>query len=189
MCELCDEELSPRARARRRIIIGGATAGVMLLAAPAALAERAEKPRALSFYHTHTGERLKITYAERGAHLPGALEEISRFLRDFRSGEAHPIDPQLLDSLHQLQQLTGGRGPYEIISAFRSPQTNDMLRANSNGVAERSLHMEGRAMDVRLRGVETRKLRAAALDLQAGGVGYYPSSDFIHVDTGRVRAW
>jgi uncharacterized protein YcbK (DUF882 family) len=186
MCELCDEQLSQAGRARRRIILGGATAGAMLLASPLALAE---KPRVLSFYHTHTGETLRIAYAERGAHVPDALEEINRFLRDFRSGEAHPIDPLLLDKLHQIQQLTGGRGPYEIISAFRSPQTNEMLRTNSNGVAERSLHMEGRAMDVRLRGVETRKLRAAALDLQAGGVGYYPNSDFIHVDTGRVRAW
>jgi uncharacterized protein YcbK (DUF882 family) len=186
MCELCDKKLSPEGRARRRVIIGGATAGAMLLASPVALAEQ---PRILSFYHTHTGERLKITYAERGSHIPQALEEISRFLRDFRSGEAHPIDPLLLDKLHQLQQLTGGRGAYEIISAYRSPQTNEMLRSNSNGVAQRSLHMEGRAMDVRLQGVETRRLRQAALGLQAGGVGYYPDSDFVHVDTGRVRTW
>jgi uncharacterized protein YcbK (DUF882 family) len=189
MCELCDEVLSPEGRARRRILLGAATGAMLVASPPAALASLAEKPRALSFYHTHTGEKLRIVYAERGSHLPGALEEINQFLRDFRSGEAHPIDPLLLDSLHQLQQRTGGRGPYEIISAYRSPQTNEMLRSNSTGVAQRSLHMEGRAMDVRLRGVETSKLRAAALDLQAGGVGYYPESDFVHVDTGRVRAW
>jgi uncharacterized protein YcbK (DUF882 family) len=180
--------LSPAGRARRRILVGAAS-GAILLASPAALASLTEKPRALSFYHTHTGEKLRIVYAERGAHLPEALEEINRFLRDFRSGEAYPIDPLLLDKLHQIQQLTGGGGPYEIISAYRSPQTNEMLRSNSNGVAQRSLHMEGRAMDVRLRGVQTSKLRAAALELQAGGVGYYPDSDFVHVDTGRVRAW
>ena len=186
MCELCDKKLPPEGRARRRIIIGGATAGAMLLASPVALAEQ---PRTLRFYHTHTGERLRITYAERGRHIPEALEEINQFLRDFRSGEAHPIDPLLLDKLHQLQRLTGGGGAYEIISAYRSPQTNQMLRTNTSGVAQRSLHMEGRAMDVRLQGVETRKLRQAAMGLQAGGVGYYPDSDFVHVDTGRVRTW
>jgi len=186
MCELCEQELSAKGHARRRLIFGGVTAGAMLLAPPLAFAEG---PRTLAFYHTHTGEKLKITYAEWGSHIPDALAEISRFLRDFRSGEAYPIDPPLLDKLHQLQQLTGGKGPYEIISAYRSPQTNEMLRANSNGVAQRSLHMEGRAMDVRLRGVETRKLHKAALGLRAGGVGYYEDSDFIHLDTGRVRAW
>lgn len=186
MCELCDEKLSPKGHARRRVILGGVATGAMLLAPPVVLAEG---PRTLAFHHTHTGEKLKITYAERGKHIPGALEEISRFLRDFRSGEAHPIDPLLLDKLHQLQQLTDGNGPYEIISAYRSPQTNEMLRADTSGVAQRSLHMEGRAMDVRLRGVETRKLHKAAIGLHAGGVGYYESSDFIHVDTGRVRAW
>ena len=186
MCELCEQKLSPKGHARRRIILGGVTAGAMLLAPPVAFAEG---PRTLAFYHTHTGEKLKITYAEWGKHLPGALERISHFLRDFRSGEAHPIDPLLLDKLHQLQQLTEAKGPYEIISAYRSPQTNEMLRANTNGVAQRSLHMEGRAMDVRLRGVETRKLHKAALGLRAGGVGYYQDSDFIHVDTGRVRSW
>lgn len=186
MCHLCDEQLPGHGRDRRRLVFYGASAAAMLLAAPAAFASQ---PRALSFYHTHTAERLKITYAERGRVLPEALDEISRFLRDFRSGEAHPIDPGLLDTLHQLQQLTGGRGPYEIISAYRSPQTNEMLRTNSTGVAQRSLHMEGRAMDVRLRGVATSELRRAALGLQAGGVGYYPDSDFVHVDTGRVRYW
>jgi uncharacterized protein YcbK (DUF882 family) len=186
MCDLCDESLNEHGRARRQLLVAGASAGALLLTPSAVLAAR---PRALSFYHTHTGERLRLTYAEGGKHIPEALDEINRFLRDFRSGEAHPIDPQLLDILHRLQQATGGRGPYEIISAFRSPQTNEMLRVNGNGVAQRSLHMEGRAMDVRLRGVATRKLRKAALDLRAGGVGYYPKSDFIHVDTGRVRAW
>jgi uncharacterized protein YcbK (DUF882 family) len=186
MCELCEENLTDHGLARRRLVFAGTAAGALLLAPTLALADRR---RALSFYHTHTGERLRVTYAERNRPLPDALEEISHFLRDFRSGEAHPIDPQLLDILHQLQEATGGQGPYEIISAYRSPQTNEMLRSNGNGVAQRSLHMEGRAIDVRLRGVETRKLREAALRLQAGGVGYYQRSNFIHVDTGRVRFW
>lgn len=186
MCDLCDTELSQRGRLRRRVLIGGASAGALLLAPPTLLAAQ---PRTLSFYHTHTGERLKITFAERGVHVPRALEEVSHFLRDFRTGHKHPIDPALLDTLHELQRTTGARGPYEIISAYRSPETNEMLRAQSNGVAQGSLHMEGRAIDVRLRGVKTARLREAALRLQAGGVGYYPESDFIHVDTGRVRFW
>ena len=186
MCTLCEEPLSDHGQTRRRMVFAGAAAGALLLAPAAALAAR---PRALDFYHTHTGKRLRVTYAEGERLIPGALHEINEFLRDFRSGEAHPMDPELLNILHQLQQTTGGKGPYEIISAFRSPQTNNTLRANSDGVAQRSLHMEGRAIDVRLQGVETRQLRQAALALQAGGVGYYQRSNFIHVDTGRVRFW
>jgi uncharacterized protein YcbK (DUF882 family) len=186
MCDLCDDTLNDHGRARRRLVFAGASAGALLLAPVSAFAAR---PRALSFYHTHTGERLRVTFAEGARIIPEALDEVSRFLRDFRSGESRTIDPKLLDILHHLQKQTGGKGPYEIISAYRSPQTNEMLRNNSSGVAQGSLHMEGRAMDVRLRGVETRQLREAALDLQAGGVGYYQRSDFIHVDTGRVRFW
>lgn len=187
MCHLCDELLPEHGSTRRRLVLAGVSAGAMLLAAPLAFA--GQPRRALSFYHTHTAERLRITYAERGRILPDALEQISRFLRDFRNGATHPIDPTLLDTLYEMQQRTGSSGPYEIISAYRSPQTNEMLRANTGGVAQRSLHMEGRAMDVRLRGVATTDLRRVALDLQAGGVGYYPDSDFVHVDTGRVRTW
>jgi uncharacterized protein YcbK (DUF882 family) len=186
MCERCDEVLGDHAQARRRVVFGGAAAGALMLAPAAALAAR---PRTLSFYHTHTGEKLRLTYAEGGAPLPDALEEVSHFLRDFRSGESHPIDPGVLDILHRLKEVTGVEGPYEIISAYRSPKTNEMLRANTSGVAQRSLHMQGKAIDVRLRGVETYQLRQAAVQLQAGGVGYYRDSDFIHVDTGRVRYW
>ena len=186
MCDLCEDTLDDHGRARRRLVFAGASAGTLLLAPVSAFAAR---PRALSFYHTHTGEQLKVTFAEGSRLIPEALDQVSRFLRDFRSGEAHPMDPKLLEILHTLQQQTGGKGPFEIISAYRSPQTNEMLRNNSNGVAQRSLHMEGKAMDVRLRGVDTRKLREAAVGLQAGGVGYYQSSDFIHVDTGGVRYW
>lgn len=186
MCELCDESLNAHGRARRRLVFAGAGASAMLLAPVAAFAAR---PRMLDLYHTHTGEQLRVTYAEGGVLLPDALEEISHFLRDFRTGESHPIDPKTLDILHRLKQVTGGRGPYEIISAYRSPRTNKMLRGNTSGVAKRSLHMEGKAIDVRLRSVDTWQLREAALGLQAGGVGYYRDSNFIHVDSGRVRFW
>ena len=186
MCERCDEILSGHAQMRRRVVFGGAATGALLMAPAATLAAR---PRTLSLYHTHTGEKLRLTYAEGGVHLSDALEEVSHFLRDFRSGESYPIDPGVLDILHHLQQLTDGEATYEIISAYRSPKTNEMLRTSTNGVARRSLHMQGKAIDVRLRGVDTHQLRQAAVQLQAGGVGYYRDSDFIHVDTGRVRYW
>jgi len=187
MCEVCDRQAISTGLDRRRFILGGlglAAAGLAVM--PRAQANDA---RRLSFYHTHTGQQLRLTYAEDGRHLPQALDEINEFLRDFRTGKSHPIDPQLLDALYHLREKAGGRGTYEIVSAYRAPETNDMLRANSGGVAQGSLHMQGKAMDVRLRGVPTRELREHALSLQVGGVGYYRESDFIHVDTGRVRFW
>jgi uncharacterized protein YcbK (DUF882 family) len=133
---------------------------------------------------------LRVTYVENGVPVPEALAEISRFLRDFRTGDVHPIDPDLLDALYALRTRAGDRGTYEIISAYRSPRTNEMLRnSGGGGVAKRSLHMEGKAIDVRLTGVRTSRLREEALALHVGGVGYYPDSDFVHVDTGRVRQW
>lgn len=191
MCDLCDDTLTKNGRARRSLVFAAVGAGALFQAPVVGLAATGSqiRPRTLNFYHTHTGERLRVVFAEGNRIIPDALTEVSRFLRDFRSGESRPIDPQLLDILHRLQQQTGGKGPYEIISAYRSPQTNDMLRSSTSGVAQGSLHMEGRAIDVRLRGVDTSQLRQAALGLQAGGVGYYQSSDFIHVDTGRVRFW
>jgi len=149
----------------------------------------ASSSRRLTFYHTHTGEALDVVYREGTDYLPVALGNINRFLRDFRTGEAHPIDPELLDQLHDIQTLLGRAGQYEIISGYRSPKTNLMLRSKSNSVAKRSLHMQGRALDIRLTDVSTADLRGAALELQRGGVGYYPQSKFIHVDTGRVRRW
>lgn len=145
--------------------------------------------RQLAFYHTHTGETLNVVYREGADYLPDALGNIDRFLRDFRTGEAHPIDPLLLDQLHDIRSALGTTARVEIISGYRSPKTNNMLRGRSNGVAKRSLHMQGRALDVRLTDVPTKDLRAAAFELQSGGVGYYPKSGFIHVDTGRFRTW
>ena len=186
MCQMC-EKLEDQPALGRRGFVAGAIAAAAAITVPQVAFARQE--RTLSFYHTHTGERLRLTYAEQGQHIPEALDEITHFLRDFRTGDRHPVDPSLLDVLHQLRVQAGDRGTYEIISAFRSPRTNEMLRNKSNGVAQRSLHMEGRAIDVRLRGVPTASLRDMALKLKAGGVGYYARSDFIHVDTGRVRFW
>ncbi|MGI9344402.1 MAG: YcbK family protein [Gammaproteobacteria bacterium] len=174
-------------RATRRTIL---TTGLALpaLTIPA-IGYTASSSRRLAFYHTHTGESLDVVYREGADYLPDALGNINRFLRDFRTGEAYPIDPELLDQLHDIQNLIGRAGQYEIISGYRSPKTNNMLRGKSNSVAKRSLHMQGRALDIRITDVPTADLRAAALELQSGGVGYYPKSKFIHVDTGRVRRW
>lgn len=176
-----------KSRVNRRSIL---TAGLALpaLTIPT-IGYTASTSRRLTFFHTHTGESLDVVYREGMDYLPRALGNINRFLRDFRTGESHPIDPELLDQLHDMQNALGRIGRYEIISGYRSPKTNDMLRGKSNSVAKRSLHMQGRALDIRLSDVSTADLRAAALELQRGGVGYYPKSKFIHVDTGRVRRW
>jgi len=156
---------------------------------PARLLAQAPQARELRFFHTHTSERLRVTYAENGRYVPEALAEVNHLLRDFRSGEVHDIDPRLLDILHETRRLTGSSARFEIISGFRSPATNEMLRSTSSGVAQKSLHMQGQAIDVRLSGTPTAQLRRAALSLARGGVGYYPKSDFVHLDTGRVRSW
>ena len=165
-----------------------------MLAAPALILARhapaATGPsRTLRFDHTHTGEKLAVTYTAGDRYLPSALLEINRFLRDFRTGEAHAIDPKLLDQLYQLTAVTGSSAPFEVISGYRSSATNTVLRAHSTGVASQSLHLEGRAIDIRLAGVSIADLRDAAVSLRAGGVGFYPDSKFVHVDTGRVRRW
>lgn len=145
--------------------------------------------RALSFFHTHTGEKLTAEYFTRGAYVTDALAAINHHLRDFRTSEEHLIDPVLLDLLHRLSVATETTKPFRVISGYRSPKTNQMLREKSAGVAASSLHMAGKAIDIRLVDVPLPALRAAAIGLKAGGVGFYPESDFVHVDTGRVRTW
>ena len=145
--------------------------------------------RALTFHHTHTGENLTAEYFCRGGYVPDALAAINRHLRDFRTGDQHVIDPALLDLLHRLAVVTGTTKPFYVISGYRSPKTNHMLREKSTGVAASSLHMVGKAIDIRLPDVALTRLRGAAIGLHAGGVGYYPASNFVHVDSGRVRVW
>ena len=181
---------SPACAARRRLV----TSAAALCAAPLlALAQHAHAnagvPRIVSFRHTHTGESLSLAYAHGDAYLPDALARVNWFLRDFRNGESRPIDPQLLDRLHLLGELTGTRAPFDVISAYRSPATNEALQRRGSGVASRSLHLEGRAIDVRLADVALADLRDAATSLRAGGVGFYPESRFVHLDTGRMRRW
>ena len=153
------------------------------------LARNHERERNIALHHLHTGEKLKLTYWAEGEYLHDSLAEINHVLRDFRTGESHRIDPVLFDMLHLLRQRTGRKGAFEIISGYRSPKTNEMLRNNSGGVAKRSLHMEGKALDIRLPGYDLHKLHQQAVALKAGGVGLYTGSNFVHIDTGRVRYW
>ena len=162
-------------------------AGGILLTTPLeSIAMLTRQP--MSFYHTHTGERIKIDYSGKG-YTPSTLNKLDNFLRDFRTGEVHPIDPVLLDILFSIQQKSGRRGVIEIISGYRSPKTNKVLHSKSSGVAKRSLHTKGRALDIRFTDLKTSDLRDVAISLQQGGVGYYPKSDFVHIDTGRFRTW
>ena len=151
----------------------------------------ASSERELSFYHTHTGKRLNVVYWQDGDYVDSALEEINVFLSDFRTGDRVEMDPELLDVIYDVRESLGSNGTYQIISAYRSPETNEMLRnrSTSSGVARKSQHVLGKAIDVRLEGVRTTDLRDAAIRLQRGGVGYYEKSDFVHMDTGRVRRW
>lgn len=160
-----------------------------LAGAPLFAQARETEPRVLSFSHLHTGERLEVEYFSGGRYLSDALVEVNHLLRDFRNGEVGPIDPALLDLLHALRTKTASERPFEIISGYRSPATNRMLHERSSGVATKSLHMSGQAIDIRVAGVPLASLRDAALSLGRGGVGFYPGSNFVHVDTGRVRAW
>lgn len=175
---------------RRRFLAGvGVLCGTVasLLAAPVLAASR--QTRCLSFVHTHTGERLRAPYFQDGCYQQGCLAQVNHLLRDFRTGDVHPIDPALLDILFDLQTRANRDGAFEVISGYRSPATNAMLHSHSEGVAVHSMHLQGRAIDVRLPGFTTRELAAHARVLQRGGVGFYARSDFVHVDTGRVRFW
>lgn len=181
------EESVERSATRRRMVLKGLALASLGLAGPRLA--HAHEERSLSFRHTHTDERLRIVYFERGTYVPDSLARIDRLLRDFRTGDVRPIEPRLLDTLFALGAACG-RETFEVISGFRSPRTNAMLReTGGGGVAKHSLHMDGRAIDVRLVGFDTARLRDAAIALGRGGVGYYRASDFVHLDTGRPRTW
>lgn len=178
-----------RGVSRRRFLQLSAGAAAGLLVAPAHAGLKPQGRRVLSLHNLHTGEKLTRTYWADGQYLSEQLAEINHLLRDFRTGETHAMDPHLMDVLYRLQHKVGSHRPFEIISGYRSPKTNAMLRTGSSGVAKKSLHMQGKAIDIRLPGRELAQLHKAAMSMRAGGVGYYPKSDFIHVDTGRVRYW
>jgi len=184
--------LPPQRISRRDFLAAGlATTAVFLFhpKAAGAVARFLSPERTLSFHNTHTGESMKALYWNKGTYVPQALADINYVLRDYRTGEVKEIDTDLLDLLFALHQKLESPAPFHIISGYRSPATNSLLNIISRGVARNSLHIHGKAIDIRLPGCELKTLQRAALDLQRGGVGYYPSSDFVHVDVGRVRFW
>ena len=176
---------------RRHFLRLGALGGIAGLAPFAAEAKTAANTveRSLSFYNTHTGEQLSAVYCVGGAYIPQALSEINHVLRDHRNNEICSMDPRLLDLLHDIKGTLGTREPFHVISAFRSQETNALLAGRGHGVAKHSLHLQGEAIDIRVPGRDLAQLRKVAIAMQNGGVGYYPRSDFVHVDVGRVRYW
>lgn len=179
---------------RRRLLrtmAGGAALMAMPGLAAATVKSGATLKKRLAFAHTHTGEQLSVVYKVGNNYVPDAMVQLAHLMRDFRSGDVHPIDPGLLDILWQTQANLKSSAPFEIISAYRSPKTNTMLRGRSShtGVAKNSMHLSGQAVDIRLPGVALADVRDAALELRRGGVGYYADSGFVHLDTGRVRRW
>jgi uncharacterized protein YcbK (DUF882 family) len=174
---------------RRRLLYQGLAAGCGLLL-PARLAAAQNAARSLKFFNIHTRESLRATYWESGHYLQDSLRQIDFVLRDFRTGEVHPIDPELLDVVHRISLTMDYQAPINVISGYRCPATNAMLAARSTGVAKDSFHIRGMAIDIRLPGQRLEAVRDTAIVIGRGGVGYYPGLDnFVHVDTGPVRRW
>jgi uncharacterized protein YcbK (DUF882 family) len=215
---MLEASLADRRLSRRRFFKWGALAAGMSLIPRSAVAGRSifhppinppEKPiapystssrslfhplanpseKSVALYNTHTGEGVNAVYWVQGEYLPEALSAVDRVLRDHRTDEIKPIDPQLLDLLHAISDELGCPHPFYIVSGYRSPETNAYLRFLSRRVAEHSLHMDGKAVDLRLPGWACHTVRRVAMELRMGGVGYYPRADFVHVDVGRVRYW
>jgi uncharacterized protein YcbK (DUF882 family) len=179
-------------RSRREFLKQGAgtlAACLFPMQALAATIVNTDSQRQIAFYNTHTGESMDICYYEKGAYCPAALTSINHLLRDHRANEAQPIDLRLLDVLYAVKQRIRPKKPFHVISAYRSPATNAMLRRISSGVARTSYHTKGQAIDIRLPGYQTRRLRDLCIGMQTGGVGYYRDSDFVHLDIGPVRTW
>lgn len=195
MCNTVSSKGSPdvsKHSSGRRQFVGralGLAAGLCVAGQAPAVILKSEEDRVLAFRNLHTNDHLECRYWSGGSYDPVALEDIAYVLRDHRADEVNEIDTELLDLLTLVRHKLNVGEPYHVISGYRSPQTNAKLRAKSNGVAKKSLHMQGKAIDVRLPSVPLPELRQAALNLKAGGVGYYPKSGFVHLDVGRPRFW
>lgn len=146
-------------------------------------------PRKVAMYNMHTGETVHVEYWSKGRYSKDGMRVIEHLMRDHRTGAVHPVDRRLIDVLYQLNRMLGGKGPIQVVSGYRSPESNALLRETTDGVAQNSYHMRGQAIDICIPGRPLGQLRRAALSLKAGGVGYYPESNFVHVDTGPVRHW
>ncbi len=176
---------------RHFLCLGAAFTAGLALPGPlhAALAPDESKERRLVFFNAHTHEELDVCYAKGPSYRPEALAAINKILRDHRTSDIHPIDVRLIELLYAIRSQAGTDACLNIVSGYRSPKTNRMLRKRSRRVARNSFHMQGKAVDIRIPGLSTKKLRRIAVGLRQGGVGYYPRSKFIHVDTGPVRTW
>jgi len=174
---------------RRRFLTFCGALGLGFSPLAAVARTRGAGERRLRFHNIHTGESLSTIYWADGTYIPEARNEIDLILRDWRTDEITNIDPRLLDLVHELAGVVDARAPFHVISGYRSPKTNALLRKKSHGVAKKSLHMRGMAVDICLPGRDLRTLRKAALSLRRGGVGFYPKPGFVHVDVGRVRTW
>lgn len=186
--------MNPR---RRMLMATGALAGAAALWSRASLGGAIARPapdaglgpRRIALLNLHTGERAEVEYFRDGAYVPDALAALEILLRDFRNGEKHVIDPQLMDYLTEVAAALSAPAAFSVISGYRSPETNERLHERSSGVSQRSLHMQGRAIDVRMTGRDCADLAASARGLKRGGVGYYRASNFVHLDTGAFRTW
>lgn len=187
----------PEMNRRSFLGIGAATLGGLFVPALSLPAQAANfrsgvisnGARRLVFRNTHTGESFSGVYRVGDKYLPDAFDQINTVMRDFRTDQRYPMDPRVLDIAYTVQRMCDPNKPLEIISAYRSPKTNQMLRNASSGVAKKSLHMKGQAIDLRIKDFSTKRVRDIAKSLRAGGVGYYSKSDFVHVDTGDIRSW
>ena len=169
-----------------------AAAGALIvpaIAAKPAFAAGHKGAHMVAIHNAHTGDSFTGVYRVGDKFLPDSFERINYVLRDFRTGDIFPIDPDLVDLVYAIRQETGRNDYIEILSGYRSPKTNAMLRRTSTGVAKKSFHMSGKAIDIRMPGYSTRNLRKIAVSMKKGGVGYYKSSNFLHVDTGNFRVW
>ncbi|MTH46767.1 YcbK family protein [Intestinirhabdus alba] len=177
------------ANRRKLLALGGAALGVAILPSPAFATLSTPRPRILALNNLNTGESIKAEFFDGRGYIQEELARLDHFFRDYRSNKVRSIDPGLFDQLYRLQGLLGSRSPVQLISGYRSLDTNNELRAHRRGVAKKSYHTRGQAMDFHIEGVSLSNVRKAALSMRAGGVGYYPRSNFVHIDTGPVRHW
>lgn len=183
------DDVASRRLFLKGLLVGAAVSATGFSGIAKATAGKLQLPRKLAFYNLHTEEKVSMTYFEEGQYVKGAVQELNYLLRDHRSGDVYNMDPELYDLLYDLQSSLGGNKTFQVISGFRSASTNAMLNQKSRGVATKSLHMQGKAIDIRVEGVDSKVLQQASIALQKGGVGYYHKSDFVHIDTGNVRYW
>lgn len=177
-------------RRRKFLALGGAALGVAILLPGQAFASLStSRPRILTLNNLNTGETLKAEFFNGTRYNKSELARLNYFFRDYRANQVKHIDPKLFDQIYRLQMMLDTRKPVQLISGYRSPVTNSRLRNHSRGVAKNSYHTLGQAMDFHIEGVSLSNIHKAALRMRAGGVGYYPRSNFVHIDTGPVRNW